>query len=91
MKMKLLYDCPMYNLKAEYKIEMKYEPTSENLLRYGKILTDDEFSENNSDKALYDNISSDWCNTRIRIIAYNNHIYYHKMVDGETNEVKQLD
>lgn len=43
--MKLLYDCHMYNLKAEDKIEMKYEPTSENLLRYGEIFTDDEFSD----------------------------------------------
>ena len=83
--MKLLYDCPMYNLKAGDEIEVKYEPTSEDLLRYGEFLTADDLlvQTGNTDDGY------EWI--RIRIIAYNNHIYYHKMVDGETNKVEQLD
>lgn len=81
--MKLLYDCHMYNLKAGDDIQAKYESTSENLLRYGEILTDDG--------DLYD---IEWCEPnnsyRLRTIAYNGHVYYHKMINGEVIEIKEL-
>lgn len=82
--MKLFYDCPMYNLKTGDEIEVKYEPTSEYLLRYGEILTDDDLlvQTGNTDDGY------EWI--RIRTIAYNNHIYYHKMVEGKVIEVNEL-
>lgn len=53
------------------------------LLRCGKILT--------NDGDLYD---IEWCEPnnsyRIRTIAYNGHVYYHKMINGEVIEIKEL-
>lgn len=47
-----------------------YQPTtSDELLRYGKVLTDDVIN------------GEDYI--RIRLIAYNDDLWYHKMVDGE--------
>ena len=51
------------------------------VLRYGTILTDD---------GLYDHYYSMDKYVRIRIIAYNGIIYYHKMVNGEIVEFKKV-
>ena len=56
----------------------------QDLLRYGEILTDDMYEDNSM---LEDGI--EWF-ARIRTISYNNHIYYHKMVNGEIVKVKEL-
>lgn len=61
-----------------------YDSTLEkDLLRYGEILTDDMFGER---------ITTDYKThyTRIRTIAHNNHVYYHKTINGEVVEVKEL-
>ena len=60
--------------------------TPDDALRYGEILTDDE---------LYCNIPgagwfSDYGYIRIRTIRYDERIFYHKMVDGEVVEFKEL-
>ena len=47
------------------------EVTDKDVLRYGEIINDESF-------VLYSGH-----NVRIRIISYNDYIYYHKMVDGE--------
>lgn len=53
---------------------------NEDLLRYGEILTDDEYGGY---------ILEDNC-TRIRTIKYSNHVYYYKMTNGKVTEVKEL-
>lgn len=53
----------------------------DDILRYGTILTDDE---------LYDHYYPMDKYVRIRIIAYNGIIYYHKMVNGEVEEFKKV-
>lgn len=59
-------------------------PTSNDLLRYGEILTDDIFVE-------YEKNSTVFCtNTSLRIIKYEGHVYYHKMIDGEIAVTKEL-
>lgn len=51
------------------------------ILRYGTILTDDELFDHYYPMDKY---------VRIRIIAYNGIIYYHKMVNGEIVEFKKV-
>ena len=48
------------------------------VLRYGEIINDESF------------VLSDGQNVRIRIISYNDYIYYHKMVDGEVVDFKPI-
>lgn len=52
--------------------------TDKDVLRYGEIINDESF-------VLYSGQ-----NVRIRIIAYDDHIYYHKMVDGEVVDFECL-
>ena len=52
--------------------------TDKDALRYGEIISDESF-------VLYGGQ-----NVRIRIISYNNYIYYHKMTDGEVEEFKKV-
>lgn len=54
------------------------------LLRYGKYLTDDQICvpQNQGQSCCY--------NIRIRCIEYNGFIYYHKMLDGETVDIKKI-
>ena len=52
--------------------------TDKDVLRYGEIINDESF-------VLYSNQ-----NVRIRIISYNDYIYYHKMVDGEVVDFKRI-
>ena len=52
--------------------------TDKDVLRYGEIISDESF-------ALYNGQ-----NVRIRIISYNDYIYYHKMADGEVVDFKPI-
>ena len=52
--------------------------TDKDVLRYGEIINDESF-------VLYSGQ-----NVRIRIISYNDYIYYHKMVDGEVVDFKPI-
>ena len=52
--------------------------TDKDVLRYGEIISDESF-------VLYSGQ-----NVRIRIISYNDYIYYHKMADGEVVDFKSI-
>ena len=52
--------------------------TDKDVLRYGEIINDESF------------VLSDGQNVRIRIISYNDYIYYHKMADGEVVDFKSI-
>ena len=52
--------------------------TDKDVLRYGEVINDESF------------ILSDGQNFRIRIISYNDYIYYHKMADGEVVDFKPI-
>ena len=67
----------------DYCIGWKKLVTPDDVLRYGEILTDDEFAEQ-------DNLSLCYKYSRIRTIRYDNRIFYHKMVNGEVVEFKEL-
>ena len=54
------------------------EITNKDVLRYGEIINDESF-------VLYGGQ-----NVRIRIISYNDYIYYHKMADGEVVDFKPI-
>ena len=53
----------------------------DNILRYGKVITDDDMLV--SDHDAYEHI-------RIRLTSYNGDLYYHKMVDGEVVECRKV-
>ena len=52
--------------------------TDKDVLRYGEVINDESF-------VLYSGQ-----NVRIRIISYNDYIYYHKMTDGEVVDFKSI-
>ena len=52
--------------------------TDKDVFRYGEIISDENF-------VLYSGQ-----NVRIRIISYNDYIYYHKMADGEVVDFKPI-
>ena len=52
--------------------------TDKDVLRYGEIINDESY------------VLSDGQNIRIRIISYNDYIYYHKMTDGEVVDFKPI-
>lgn len=58
----------------------------EEALRYGEVLTDDNFAYNVPSSQGYDEVEF----TRIRTIRYEYRIFYHKMVNGEVVEFKEL-
>ena len=62
-------------------VELMHEPNSENVLRYGWVITDDEtFTDN-----------AEWAGCiRIRLISYCDNLYYHKMVDDEVVDFKPV-
>lgn len=53
----------------------------DDILRYGTILTDEQF---------YDRCDEMAACVRIRFVAYNNALYYIKMVNGECVEFKKV-
>lgn len=82
---------PVYNIYVpeENIIVTYYEPAlkrvyiSEDTLRYGEILTDDKYY-------YYTHFPKKENYVRIRTIRYESHIFYHKMVNGEVVEFKEL-
>lgn len=60
----------------DYCIGWKELVTKDDALRYGEVLTDDRYYNGSS--------------CRIRTICYDNRIFYHKMVNGEVVEFKEL-
>ena len=80
---------PKYKLRQgdfsfwDYCLGWKKLVTSDDVLRYGDVLTDDNLYiiEFCPKKENY---------TRIRTISYDNRIFYHKMVNGEVVEFKEL-
>ena len=52
--------------------------TDKDVLRYGEIINDENF------------VPYSGQNVRIRIISYNDYIYYHKMADGEIVDFKPI-
>ena len=82
------YPLPLYEVKINETGEVLsyYEPaikklvTPDDALRYGDVLTDDSY--------YVDGINSGY--HRIRTIRYESRIFYHKMVNGEVVEFKEL-
>lgn len=58
------------------------------VLRYGEVLTDDEFECDILDSTGFQIAETNYY--RIRTIQYDNRIFYHKMVNGEVVEFKEL-
>lgn len=56
---------------------------SDYILRYGDILTDDKFIASETWQGLRFSL-------RIRIIEWEGIVYYHKMIDGEIVEIKEI-
>ena len=62
----------------EFPLYLIDKITDKDVLRYGEIINDESF------------VLSDGQNVRIRIISYNDSIYYIKMVNGEVEEFKKV-
>ena len=77
-----VYKCIDYfrDVKDRYGLPLYLidEVTDKDVLRYGEIINDESF-------VLYSGQ-----NVRIRIISYNDYIYYHKMADGEVVDFKPI-
>ena len=77
-----VYKCIKYFLDVEdgyeFPLYLIDKVTDKDVLRYGEIINDESF------------ILSDGQNVRIRIISYNDYIYYHKMADGEVVDFKPI-
>ena len=59
--------------------------TPDEALRYGEVLTDDELHYE-----LKGHVTVCPIHKRIRTISYDNRIFYHKMMNGEVVEFKEL-
>nr|DAH36398.1 MAG TPA: hypothetical protein [Caudoviricetes sp.] len=62
-------------------VEIMPEANSENVLRYGLVITDDAFGKTITEFGQRNAI-------RIRLISYCDKLYYHKMIDGEVVDFK---
>lgn len=62
-------------------VEIMPEANSENVLRYGLVITDDAFGKTITEFGQHNAI-------RIRLISYCDKLYYHKMIDGEVVDFK---
>ena len=60
-----------------------YEPNPDDVLRYGNIITDDAYASVVTEFGRRQAI-------RIRLIAYNDDLYYHKMVGGDLVECRKV-
>ena len=72
----------------DYCIGWKKLVTPDDALRYGEVLTDDEFKCDILDYTGFQIAETNY--HRIRTIQYDNRIFYHKMVNGEVVEFKEL-
>lgn len=77
-----VYKCIDYfrDVKDSYDLPLYLidKITDKDVLRYGEIINDESF-------VLYSGQ-----NVRIRIISYNDYIYYHKMADGEVVDFRPI-
>lgn len=64
-------------------VEIMPEANSENVLRYGRVITDDSFGKTVAEFGQRNAI-------RIRVISYCDKLYYHKMIDGEVIDFKVI-
>ena len=87
------YPYPVYTVEfedgnkyANYGNMFKLAIQEEDVLRYGDVLTD----ENLCCEFQAEDGFEDWHYVRIRTIRYESHIFYHKMVNGEVVEFKEL-
>ena len=62
----------------EFPLYLIDKVTDKDVLRYGEIINDESY------------VLSNGQNVRIRIISYNDYIYYHKMADGEVVDFKPI-
>ena len=62
-------------------VEIMPEANSENVLRYGLVITDDSFGKTVTEFGQRNAI-------RIRLISYCDKLCYHKMIDGEVVDFK---
>ena len=62
-------------------VELMPEANSENVPRYGRVITDDAFGKTVTEFGQRNAI-------RIRLIFYCDKLYYHKMIDGEVVDFK---
>ena len=72
----------------DYCIGWKKLVTPDESLRYGEVLTDDEFECDILDYTGFQIAETNYY--RIRTIRYEYRIFYHKMVNGEVVEFKEL-
>ena len=63
-------------------------PIPDEILRYGEVLTDDEFECDILDSTGFQISETNYY--RIRTISYESRIFYHKMMNGEVVEFKEL-
>lgn len=90
------YPLPLYEVKINetgevlpyYELAIKKLTTSDDVLRYGEVLTDDEFECDILDSTGFQIAETNYY--RIRTIRYEYRIFYHKMVNGEVIEFKEL-
>lgn len=83
------YPLPLYEIKINetgevlpyYELAIKKLVTPDDVLRYGEVLTDDMNYVCRAEGDL---------DIRIRTIRYEYRIFYHKMVNGEFVEFKEL-
>ena len=91
----LSYPLPLYEIKINETgdIMSYYEPAikkmvnADDVVRYGDILTDDNLYSEMQYPDGFENHK--WI--RIRTVRYESRIFYHKMINGETVEFKELD
>ena len=62
-------------------VEIMPEANSENVLKYGLVITDDAFGKTVTEFGQRNAI-------RVRLISYYDKLYYHKMIDGEVVDFK---
>lgn len=74
---------PDGNEYANYGACFKLVVDVDDVLEKGNILVDDEFAE-------LDRLSLCYKYSRVRIIKYESHIYYHKKINGEVVEFREL-
>lgn len=68
---------------AEVKNDCCETPTSDDVLRYGKIITDDTYASVVTEFGHRQAV-------RIRLISYNGDLWYHKMRDGDVVECSKV-
>ena len=65
----------------EFPLYLIDKVTDKDVLRYGEVIVDENLVDFAIDDKNY---------VRIRIISYNDYIYYHKMADGEVVDFKPI-